>query len=246
MLNVIILAAGQGKRMQSDLPKVLHEVGGIPMLVRLISQIDKLNPDKIVVVVSKNYTQIIETLKEYDVLGKVGFAHQLIANGTGGAVQSALRNLTPKGFTLILNGDNPLIRSETLQHVVDTYRSSKKQLQIGAIELEDPTGSGRTILDADGNLVKIVEEKDCNEEERKIKTVNCGIYMADNDVLRQYVPMIDNKNAQNEFYLTDIVEIYKNKCGKPIGLYQLDKTQYNEIYNINTKQQLEYANSNLI
>lgn len=241
-LYVIILAGGIGKRMKSDLPKVLHLIGGIPMIIRIIETVNKLNPTKIIIVVGIHYERIKKVIDQYN-FHNIEYAYQENPLGTGNAVKSTLHLLdnNERSINMILNGDCPLITFETLRELYTYFINHKNKLQITCIKLDDPTGNGRIILDKDGNFVRIIEEKDCTEMEKTIKLINCGIYIATTDILLTCIPKIRNLNAQNEYYLTDIVEIYK-KVGGNIGLYELSPLKVLEIYNINTKDQLEYIN----
>lgn len=244
-LFVTILAGGLGKRMKSEIPKVLHKAGGVPMLVRIIRQVKKLDPKLILIVVGKYKWIIEQTLQEFDALDGVKFAYQEIALGTGDAVKSTLQHLQyQNGYNLILNGDTPLLMAETLQMVCDNFTKDKSDLQITSISLENPTGCGRIIKDDDGVFEKIVEEKDCDDEQRKIKLVNVGIYVVSIPTLQKFIPKIDNDNAQKEYYLTDIVELYlaDKYSNYPVGLVELPEKSAFEICNVNTKEHLEEIN----
>jgi UDP-N-acetylglucosamine diphosphorylase/glucosamine-1-phosphate N-acetyltransferase len=241
-LTVSILAAGLGKRMQSPLPKVLHEVSGVPMIVRVVKEVVKLNPNKIIIIVGKFKDFIDETVKKYLNCDLIEYAIQSEPLGTGDAIKYTLDYLPENGFNLIVNGDNPMLKAETLQSAIDHFINQKFNLQITAIDTKNPFGSGRIFIQG-GIFQKIIEEKDCNEEERYITIVNTGIYLAMNHVLKKYIPLIQNDNAQQEYYLTDIVELYK-KDGH-MGLYILDSSQELEVININTKMQLEELNKKI-
>lgn len=244
-LYITILAGGLGKRMRSTIPKVLHKVNNEPMLVRIIKEAKKLKPYKIIIVVGKYYFDILQVLTEYNVVDNISFAYQKEPLGTGDSVKASLNLLYKDSVNLILNGDVPLIQADTLKDIYNNYIISNNRLQITCINLGNPTGCGRIILDDNNNFIKIVEEKDCDQDQKKISLVNCGIYIADSDVLIKYIPMITNNNASNEYYLTDIVDIYKNNTGEMIGLYKLSELQMNEVANINTKEELDRINSKL-
>lgn len=244
-LIVTIMAGGLGKRMQSQIPKVLHEVAGLPMLVRLLNQVNNLKPNKIIIVVGIYKEIITQTLSKYIDISNIIFANQDTPLGTGHAVLCTLHYLDidkdKDKINLILNGDNPMLSKETLQFIYDEYVKNNKKLQITAINLDNPTGNGR-IIQNNNIFEKIVEEKDCSPEQRNIQLVNCGIYLADINMLNVYIPKIKNNNAQHEYYLTDIVELYKNGEHKPVGLCILDKDRSLEIINVNTKEQLDQLN----
>ena len=236
---VIIMAGGLGKRMNSPLPKVLHKVQGIPMLVRIIHQAIMTKPEKILVIVGK-YRQIIEeTLKEYMINDTV-FIDQPETLGTGHAIMCCkdyLESNLIKGEILILSGDTPLLTAETMKNIL-SYKSNTIMTTL----LGNPSGNGRIIRSVEGKFEKIVEEKDCNEFEKKIFEVNCGIYVFDCETLLKYIMMIDNKNAQNEYYLTDVIKII-NDNEKNIKIFKLDTSKQYELTNVNTIDQLHYVNS---
>lgn len=252
---VTVLAGGQGKRMQSTLPKVLHLIKGVPMIVRIVEQVAKLNPYKIVIVVGKFKQQIEDVINTHlsKIANIIEYVVQEVPNGTGDAVKSTLHSLNVKqltdGFNVILNGDTPCISYEMLNTLVNSFieNRSKSQLQITAIKLEDPTGCGRIIKDETGVFQKIVEEKDCTDEQLQIKLVNVGVYIATVTVITEYIPLIQNNNAQKEYYLTDIVELYKKDETKEryntVGLYELPESSVDEIVNVNTKEQLDILNN---
>ena len=176
---VIIMAGGLGKRMRSTLPKVLHHVKRKPMLVHVIEQSLELNPFKICVVVGKYQSVIKSTLQMFNVLDKVEFIQQKEALGTGHAIQCCRPTLLDCAASLpvlILSGDVPLIKSETLREMVYQFRGAK----VLTSEVDNPHGYGR-IIEKNGQLIKIIEEKDCNEEERLVKKTNSGIYAFQNE-----------------------------------------------------------------
>jgi bifunctional UDP-N-acetylglucosamine pyrophosphorylase/glucosamine-1-phosphate N-acetyltransferase len=226
-LKVIILAAGKGTRMKSEKPKVLFDVAGKPMIDYVIDASNKLNPDEIIVVVGNKSELVTEHLG-----GKnVSFVHQTEQKGTGHAVMCASQSL--KGFNgkvLILCGDMPLIRHETLAKFIEFAKKSK--LSFISVKVRKPEGYGRVVRGADKAVLKIVEEKDANEAEKKINEINTGIYLADSDILLERLDKIDNKNAQGEYYLTDIVNE-----GADVFLAEDEK----EFIGINDKFQLSVA-----
>lgn len=245
MLNVVLLAAGVGKRMKSPLPKVVHEIDGVPMIVRLIRECQKLNPQNIIVVVGYNARLVIDTIvnmcSEYK---NIKFSLQEYPLGTGDAVKSALPLLdNENNDLLVLNGDNALLTYKTLQEVYTQYKNNNITLQLCCIEQPDPSGSGRIITDNQGMFEHIVEEKDCTDDQKLIKIVNVGIYLGKVQIFKQYVPKIEPNNAQSEFYLTDIVQIYKQYENQTPGLITLSNDKLFEIFNINTKEQLDYVNN---
>ena len=195
-LHVIILAAGEGKRMHSDLPKVLLPIAGRPMLAHVIATARELAPAKIHVVYGHRGDQVQAALADQTDLGWV---HQAQQHGTGHAVRLALAQVPEAARVLVLYGDVPLLRSDTLKPLC-----ASESLAVLTAELFDPRGYGRVIRDGLGQVRAIVEEKDCTPEQRTITTVNTGILAADARRLRVWVHNLDNRNAQGEFYLTDI------------------------------------------
>lgn len=235
---VIIMAGGAGKRMNSQLPKVLHNVANKPMLVHVIETSMKLTPRKILVVVGEYKPIISETLKKYDVLQYVEFVHQERPQGTGHAVQCCREHLNVDNTkVLILSGDVPLIKQNTLEKMV----VDMKVARIMTTEMEEPSGYGR-VIEKDGMFDKIVEEKDCNDEQRSCKKINAGIYCFDAHALYNYLPLLQNENAQKEYYLTDIVQLIK--CGEKVVIEKHNISQHDqmEIMGVNDQNQLQELN----
>tara|TARA_B100000767_G_scaffold117837_1_gene112522 strand:- start:997 stop:1734 length:738 start_codon:yes stop_codon:yes gene_type:complete len=240
---IIVMAGGLGKRMKSRLPKVIHKVNKIPMIVHVLKNCLKLNPQKILVVTGKYKPIIKETIENYLDLSNIEFINQPDAKGTGHAIQCC-RNVLLNYQTskvLILSGDVPLVSVETMKNTIEKLNSVK----IVTVKINEPKGLGRIVID-DKKFVKIVEDKDCNEEEKKIKITNSGIYGFDSNILYKYLPFINNKNAQNEYYLTDIVEIIKNHEKIDIDMYMMPENKNYELTGVNTKEQLEYLNNFLL
>ncbi|MFT0533839.1 bifunctional UDP-N-acetylglucosamine diphosphorylase/glucosamine-1-phosphate N-acetyltransferase GlmU [Castellaniella hirudinis] len=202
MLNIIILAAGQGKRMQSDLPKVLHPIAGRAMLGHVLDAAQALSPDRIVVVVGHGADQVQAAFAD----GQLAFALQQPQQGTGHAVMQALPHLLEAqdagDTTLVLYGDVPLVQADTLRALLQARGAG---LALLTETLDDPGGYGRIVRDAQGRVRRIVEHKDASAAERAICEVNTGILAAPTAALRQWLGQIDNRNAQGEYYLTDIV-----------------------------------------
>lgn len=216
-LNIVILAAGMGKRMQSDLPKVLHRIAGKPMLSHVIDSARQLQPHKIIVVVGHG----AETVKQYFAQeNNLGFALQMPQQGTGHAVQQAVDQLVggenPDDMTLVLYGDVPLVQALTLTTLLKTAGTG-----VGVLTetLADATGYGRIVRDSKGLVTRIVEHKDATTEELAIKEVNTGILCAPTRLLKDWLTRIDNNNAQGEYYLTDIIALAV-KDGIPVNAAQ--------------------------
>jgi UDP-N-acetylglucosamine diphosphorylase/glucosamine-1-phosphate N-acetyltransferase len=241
---IIIMAGGLGKRMNSNIPKVLHKIHNIPMIVRIIEEAKKLNPMHIYIIVGK-YRSIIEnTIKEYiNIDTNITFILQEEALGTGHAIQCCETTLYKKYIennisnnVLILSGDVPLIKSDTMKQMLINLN----KIKIMVTKLDNPTGYGRIAnLNNSVSFDKIVEEKDCTPDQKMIQKVNCGIYAFDINILCKYIHCITNDNAQKEFYLTDIVEIIKNKENIDIDMYEILPDQQYEIMGVNTIEQLE-------
>ena len=242
-LVAIIMAGGLGKRMNSDLPKVLHKIAGVPMICHILTKLTELSSVKpsVMIVVGK-YRQIIEEtinifLQEKDLqflIEKIQYIDQIEPMGTGHAIQCCRTELLkyPNTNVLILSGDVPLISSQLIMKMVTNLNI----IRITVTCLENSTGYGR-ILEKDGKFDKIVEEKDCNAEQKTIKKVNCGLYTVDCNTLCRYLPYLKNNNSQNEYYLTDIIEIIK--CEARIDMVEISKESQHEIMGVNTLQQLE-------
>ena len=200
-LSVIILAAGQGTRMKSNTPKVLHPISGLPMIYYSIKAAQSLSDDIIVVL----YHQA-DLIKEYidESFDGIKFKIQDHENfpGTGGAVMNIA---TKQDRVLVLNGDMPLVTSEDLQSLV----LCEADIVMSVFDLDNPLGYGRVIV-KNGEVKAIVEEKDCTKEQKSIKTVNAGVYVFKQNVLKRYLPKLSNDNAQNEYYLTDIIKMAKD------------------------------------
>lgn len=206
-LTIVILAAGMGKRMQSDLPKVLHTLAGKSMLAHVIDSARQLNPAQIGVVVGHGADTVKASFEEQNDLA---FALQQPQYGTGHAVQQAeplFIGDSEEDKTLILYGDVPLVQASSLERLI---KAAADGVAILTEILEDPTGYGRIIRDSKGNVKKIVEHKDATPEELEVKEVNTGILCAPTVKLKRWLAQIDNNNAQGEYYLTDIIGLAVN------------------------------------
>ena len=229
-LNVIILAAGIGKRMQSSLPKVLHALAGVPLLLHVIKTARSLEPHKICIVIGHGGERIKQTITGDD-LTWAEQEHQL---GTGHAVMQAQPHLDVDGLTLILYGDVPLVKADTLQKLLDI--SKEKYCALLTSTMENPSGYGRILRNAETNAItRIIEQKDASEEQQKICEINTGIMAIPNRYLHAWLPRIDNKNAQGEYYLTDIIEI---AAEEGIAVKSAQPVDFWEIMGVNNKYQL--------
>ena len=197
-MNIVILAAGMGKRMQSALPKVLHPLAGKPLLSHVIDTARALSPSRLCVVYGHGGETVPQAMQAPD----LHFALQEPQLGTGHAVMQAVPHLDDTAVTLVLYGDVPLTTANSLQQLLDSAQGDK--LAVLTVELEDPTGYGRIVRE-NGNIIGIVEQKDANEAQRAIREVNTGIMAVPTRHLKKWLSVLSNDNAQKEYYLTDIV-----------------------------------------
>ena len=218
--SAIILAAGKGTRMYSNLPKVLHKIGGKPMLQHVIDTVQQLNTDCINIVYGHGKSELEKSLQDQP----VQLVYQAEQLGTGHAVQQAIPFIQDDEDILILYGDTPLISIETLQNLI----ASKPQEGIALLTviLDEPTGYGR-IERKDGKVVAIVEQKDANAEQQKITEINTGIMLVTGKLLKQWLSRLTNHNAQKEFYLTDIIAFayqdgYEILTSHPIKQFEVE------------------------
>ena len=228
-VSVVILAAGQGKRMKSALPKVLQPIAGKPMLSHVIDVARELQPQKICVVFGHGGDQVRATITDADVT----WARQEPQLGTGHAVLQALPRLPQDGVALILYGDVPLIRAKTLRALIEPAQNGK--LAWLTMNVGNPHGLGRIIRDAAGKVFAIVEEKDATAAEKNITEINTGFLACPTALLAKWLPTLGNKNSQGEYYLTDLLAIAV-KGG--IGVDTLSPADEWEVTGINSKDQL--------
>ena len=198
-LSIIILAAGKGTRMNSRLPKVLQPLAGQPLLAHVFKQANTLQAERIIGVIGHGSEHVKQTFAHQS----VDWIEQTEQLGTGHAVQVTLPVLPKTGQSLILYGDVPLIRAQTLKQLQDAATGG---IAMMTLTVANPTGYGR-IVRQDGNIQRIVEHKDASEHERNITEINTGIYCVDNACLHRWLPNLSNNNVQGEYYLTDIVEM---------------------------------------
>jgi bifunctional UDP-N-acetylglucosamine pyrophosphorylase/glucosamine-1-phosphate N-acetyltransferase len=227
-MNVVILAAGQGKRMRSDLPKVLHRLGGRPLLAHVLDTARELGAGKICVVYGHGGEAVREALDAGDIV----WVRQEPQLGTGHAVLQTLTFLDPAAPTLVLYGDVPLIGAPTLSRLIEMAGPG---LGVLTEDLEDPDGYGRIVRDGDGNILRIVEERDASDEERAISEINTGFLAAPTLALKRWLPALGNDNAQGEYYLTDIVRLAIDE-GMTVSATQPDEAW--EVLGVNSKVQL--------
>ncbi|MGI5891147.1 MAG: bifunctional UDP-N-acetylglucosamine diphosphorylase/glucosamine-1-phosphate N-acetyltransferase GlmU [Bacillota bacterium] len=234
IITAVILAAGKGTRMKSALPKVLHQANGKAMISFVIDAVLKSGVQKTVLVVGHGAKEIQDTLGEgYD------YALQVPQLGTGHALKCAIPVIDKNCQSiLVLCGDTPLITADTLQKLVHKFTQSGSAATILSAMMDDPTGYGRIIRDERGQVIKIVEEKDATDQQKKIQEVNTAIYCLDYPVLLSVIDDLKNDNKQQEYYLTDIIEILAHK-GYLINSMLLDDSD--EVMGVNDRLQLAYA-----
>lgn len=233
MLKAVILAAGQGTRMKSKLPKVVHKVLGKCMVEHAIDAAHSAGAEEICVVVGHGADMVKSSIKE-----NVTFVMQDKQLGTGHAVKCAKEFIGTDGETLILFGDTPLITGETLKKLADTHKNAGNSITVLSSAVDDPTGYGRIIRDSNGAFVKSVEHKDATEEERKCKEINSGMYVFNSKELYYALDEIKNDNAQGEYYLPDTLMIIKNKGLRVDAMITEDSS---EIEGVNSRVQLAHA-----
>lgn len=227
-LNVVILAAGLGKRMHSDLPKVLHRLAGRPLLSHVLDAARALSPAKIIVVTGHRAQLVREAAAAPDIV----FVNQSPQLGTGHAVQQAVPELAPGGKTLVLLGDVPLIQPETLKPLVE---GAVNRVSMLTAMLDDPTGYGRVVRDARKKVKSIVEHKDATRAQLKLREVNTGIFAYPTAKLGGWLARLKNNNAQNEYYITDVVPMALKDRVLVEGVFCADAAQ---VQGINNRAQL--------
>ena len=226
-LNVVVLAAGKGTRMHSRLPKVMHALAGVPLLGHVLSKAPQLQADRVVVVYGFGGAAVPSAFTGTDVT----FVLQEPQLGTGHAVQQALAHLLPGGNTLVLYGDVPLTRVDTLKQLV----AGSRGLALLTTTLDDPAGYGRIVRNKAGAIVRIVEDKDAGAKEKQIREINTGILCAPTAKLGEWLPRLQNHNAQKEYYLTDIVALAIESGTRVSACQPADNW---EILGVNSKDQL--------
>ncbi len=231
---VVVLAAGEGTRMKSSIPKVLHQVGGRTLVHHAVLAAEGLDPEHLVVVVGHGRDQVAAHLAE--VTPKAATAVQDQQLGTGHAVGCALDGLPPLSGTVVVTyGDVPLLTTATLQALLDEHTASGNAVTILTAALDDPTGYGRVLRSADGSVSRVVEQKDGTPEELAVPEVNSGVYAFDASALRDGLARLDTDNAQGELYLTDVVG-HAREAGGRVGAVTVTDTW--QVEGVNTRVQL--------
>jgi len=230
----IVLAAGKGKRMKSDLPKVLHRIHNRPLINILLDTLVTIGFEKIVVVVGYKGEMVEEALSGYP----VSIVWQKEQNGTGHAVMMAEPQLTDfEGTTLVALGDVPFLSVDSVAHLFKVHHETEAVATCLSAILDDPTGYGRIVRDGNSSILKdIVEHKDASEEILKIKEINSGTFCYDNRILFDTLKKIDNRNVQGEYYLTDTIKIMHNR-GLRVSVVAGDNAD--ELAGVNSIEQLK-------
>ncbi|STX40405.1 UDP-N-acetylglucosamine pyrophosphorylase [Legionella donaldsonii] len=234
-LQIIILAAGQGKRMYSGTPKVLHKIAGKPMLVRVVETAQQLNPEAIYVVYGHGGEQIKAALPDLP----VNWVLQKDQLGTGHAVMQALPHIPLDSQVLILSADVPLIEAKTLQNLIDKHHAAPapaNSLSLLLAKLDNPTGLGRIVRNAQGDISAIVEEKDATAEQKQIQEIYSGICCVQAADLARWLPQLGCNNAQGEYYLTEIIAMAVNEQQV---ITSLQTPTLMEIQGVNDRLQLQ-------
>ncbi|MBI90238.1 MAG: UDP-N-acetylglucosamine pyrophosphorylase [Candidatus Marinimicrobia bacterium] len=236
-LSVIILAAGKGTRMNSELPKVLHQINNKPMILNVVQTANDINANPIITVVGYKSELVKQALKDT----RTEFALQEQQKGTAHAVEKCTEQLKNfEGNVLILSGDVPFISPNTLSTLIEKHNQSNAKATVLTCALDNPYGYGRIIKKSDNTLKKIVEHKDATELELAEHEINTGIYIFDSKTLFNVLPEISNNNKQEEYYLTDALNILLDKN----EVVFIQKTnRINEIIGINTLEQLKEASN---
>ena len=231
---ILIMAGGLGTRMKSELPKVLHKINGIPMLVRVIKEALLVNPIKIFIVVGTYKDIISQTLERYDVLENIEFVLQTPALGTGHTIMCAkdrLENYKDHNL-VVLSGDVPCFTEDYIKQL-----GNCNGVSIITRSTEDNNGYGRVIFN-DNKFAKIVEEKDATDEEKLVELVNCGVYAFSINGLLNNLDKLSNKNAQSEYYITDLVKIL-NDDGYDVTSIEMEKHEEYKVMGVNNPHQLK-------
>ena len=233
-LKTLILAAGKGTRMKSSIPKIIHKVNGVPMISKIINVLNNLNPEENILILGYKKEEVLKVVGEDS-----SYVLQNEQLGTGHAVMQAKEKLKDyDGDVMILCGDTPLLKSETLKALYDFHKSTNATTTILTSIYENPFGYGR-IVKEDGLVKAIVEEKEATQEIKKIKEVNAGVYCFNAKELFKALDKIDNNNEKGEYYLTDVIGI-QVKENKKVQSFILEDSQ--EILGVNSKVELAIAN----
>ena len=239
--SVVVLAAGKGTRMRSELPKVLHEAGGAPLLEHVLRAVDPLAPRKTVVVVGHGGDQVAERFTGRRGVSELEFVWQHELLGTGHALLQAEPALSDeRGCVVVLNGDGPLVTPETVARLVEA-QGERLGMSLVTCVVEDPHGLGRILRDAQGDVTGVVEQKDASEEQLQIREINPGIYAFDADVF-EMTRQLSADNAAGEYYITELLELYL-RAGRPVRAVAVDDES--EVLAVNDQEELARADEAL-
>ncbi len=235
-VKAVILAAGKGTRMKSELPKVIHEALGKPMVEYSIEAAHEAGAElsDICLVVGYGADQVKKVVGD-----KVNYVVQKEQLGTGHAVKCAEKFIGKDGITMVLCGDTPLITGKTLKRLVDMHIDEGNAVTVLTAEVENPTGYGRIIKDSWGKFVKIVEQKDATHEEQRVNEINAGMYVFNSNALTKALKLLKNDNNQGEYYLTDTIEIIKSQGLGEVSTLVIDDVD--ETKGVNSPEQLKEA-----
>ena len=230
MKYAVVLAAGMGTRMKTDLPKCSVPILKKPMVSYIVSELEKSSVDEIITIVGHKKEIIMDLLKD-----RVHYAHQKEILGTAHAVKYAVEFIKEDGVTIILPGDTPLVDQGIIDGMLEKHFKENNGLTIGTLIVDDPYSFGRIIRDSGKKILRIVEENQATEEEKLVKEINTCMFVINNDLLLKHLPKIDNNNKKGEYYITDIVELVSNDHQK-IGTFTIEE-QYkmsgiNDLYQL--------------
>ena len=229
MLAIAILAAGKGSRMKSSIPKVLQKIGGITLIERVLYSCKEINPDRRLLIIGHQAEQVRKFLKQNK---NLEFVIQQPQNGTGHAIQQLIPALdTFEGELVVLNGDVPLLKPSTLKALISSHKLHNSEVTLLSAKLANPTGYGRVITDEKGEVKTIIEDQDCNSEQRKNTLTNAGVYCFNWKSLKSILTSISSNNSQNEIYLTDAVTLLSKSR-------HLEVNDSREVSGINNKLQM--------
>lgn len=233
---VIIMAGGNGKRFGEGKVKVLQEIDNKPILAHLVNQVSNLKIKKIIIIVGIYKNIIIETLSQYCNINNITFIEQLNPQGTGHALQCCMHELEILGHSkvLILSGDTPLVTSETMYNLINRPSDALIMTRYST----NQNGCGR-IITCDSKFIKIIEEKDASEEEKKITNINCGIYCIKANLLAYNLPFLNKNNVQQEYYITDVIKLIQQNNNIDIDMFEIPNYRVHEIMGVNTPDDLE-------
>ncbi|MDY6787762.1 MAG: sugar phosphate nucleotidyltransferase [candidate division WOR-3 bacterium] len=237
-LNILILAGGMGTRMKSSLPKVMHSICGRPMLYHIVETSGMLDPEKIILLIGNGSEMVRDYFEEENISVEYAYQHEQL--GTGDALRCAVPSIDRDSEVIILSGDVPLIRKDTLEQLYDRHCDGGNAVTVLTMEPENPFGYGRIIKDRENNVIDIAEEKDADNKQRAIREVNTGIYCMKGSFIIDSIDEIDNNNAQNEYYITDLIRIASKK---KLTVDSLITHSNSEVLGVNNRSQMAVVES---